>query len=260
MVAMAVDGATVDIEMAGDGPPLVLLHSVLTDRGAFDRVRPVLAGKRTLVLVNLPGFGASDPAPPGIAATADRVAGLMRQLDLGPETAVLGHGYGGAVALSLASRHGDDFAALAVVSTTPAYPESGRGVLAAMAARAEAAGMAAVADAALSRLFPEGYPAEAPAIVAERRACLLAMDPQRFAATCRVLAATDLHGALADITNPTLVMVGERDVATPPADARALAAGIPGARYVEVPGAGHAPHIEAPAHFLETIATFVDGG
>lgn len=260
MVGISVDGANVDVEVSGDGPPLVLLHSALTDRGAFDRVRPALAGKRTLVLVNLPGFGASDPAPPRVDAVADRVAGLMGILELGLETAVLGHGYGGAVALTLAARHGERFAALAVVSTTPAYPDSERGLLRAMATRAETAGMAAVAEAALGRLFPEGFPAEDPDVVAGRRACLLAMDPRRFAETCRTLAATDLHGLLPEIANPTLVMVGERDLATPPASARALADGIPGARYVEVPGAGHAPHIEAPQSFLDTIATFVDGG
>jgi pimeloyl-ACP methyl ester carboxylesterase len=49
---------------------------------------------------------------------------------------------------------------------------------------------------------------------------------------------------LADI--PTLVLVGDRDRLTPPVDARTLAAAIPGARLVELRGAGHCAMLEQP--------------
>ena len=48
-----------DVEVAGKGPDLVLLHSLLSDRGAFDRVKDALAASFRLHLVSLPGYGKS---------------------------------------------------------------------------------------------------------------------------------------------------------------------------------------------------------
>ena len=75
---MAAHNSTLDIVMMGqpkDGRrDLVLLHSLLSDRTAFDRIAPRLALERRLWLVNLPGFGASAPAGPGLEDFADRIA------------------------------------------------------------------------------------------------------------------------------------------------------------------------------------------
>src|SRR5262245_66347694 len=46
----------------GEGPDLVLLHSLLADRHAFDPVLPALAAKHRVTLINLPGFHGSQPA------------------------------------------------------------------------------------------------------------------------------------------------------------------------------------------------------
>ncbi|MGH8641919.1 MAG: alpha/beta fold hydrolase, partial [Burkholderiales bacterium] len=54
--------AHLDLAQTGSGRDLILLHSLLTDRSAFDLVVPDLAKTRRLTLVNLPGYGASTPA------------------------------------------------------------------------------------------------------------------------------------------------------------------------------------------------------
>jgi 3-oxoadipate enol-lactonase len=51
--------------------------------------------------------------------------------------------------------------------------------------------------------------------------------------------------------------VGSLDAATPPALARELASGIPGARLVELPGCGHCPPLQQPAAFMAAIAPFL---
>jgi pimeloyl-ACP methyl ester carboxylesterase len=53
------------------------------------------------------------------------------------------------------------------------------------------------------------------------------------------------------------VICGERDRFTAPEYARRLANGISGARFVEIPGVGHYPHIEAPELFAQTVAEFL---
>lgn len=77
MQTVAVEGGALEIAEHGAGPPLVLLHSLLTDSPAFDRVVPDLARGHRVILVNLPGFGRSSPVEPSIERIADRVAALF---------------------------------------------------------------------------------------------------------------------------------------------------------------------------------------
>ena len=63
----------------------------------------------------------------------------------------------------------------------------------------------------------------------------------------------DVRAALATIGVPTLVVVGELDPSTPPNVARLLAAGIPNASFVEMPGIGHLPPNEAPQEFNRLV-------
>ncbi len=117
--------------------------------------------------------------------------------------------------------------------------------------------MEAIVQTAVRRIFPERYLAEHPQASEERRAVLVKANPQHFAAACRALARVDLRAALPQIANPTLVVVGSLDAATPPALAREVAAGIPGANLVEIPGCGHCPPLEQPEKFLEIVEPFL---
>jgi len=64
---------------------------------------------------------------------------------------------------------------------------------------------------------------------------------------------------LSTIVVPTLVMVGAEDPTSPPAMMQAMAAAIPGARYVVVPAAGHVSPLEQPLVSSRAIADFLDG-
>src|SRR5258708_20598426 len=95
MPVVNVKGASVEVESLGAGRDLVLLHSLLAERSAFDRVAPLLARKRRVWLVSLPGYGASSPAGTDVEHYADRIAELLEALRLPRETDVLGNGFGG---------------------------------------------------------------------------------------------------------------------------------------------------------------------
>ena len=254
---MSSGGTRLDVVRSGEGRNLVLLHSLLSDRSAFDRIAPRLAAERRLWLVDLPGFGASAPAGPTLEDIADRIAAELPKLGLSGETDLLGNGFGGFVSVALAVRHGRLFDRLVLVDTGAAIPPEGKGAFEAMAARVEAQGMEAILETALQRMFPDDFLAVHPEIAEERKASLRAARPEHFAAACRALARFDARGALAGIRNPTLVMVGLRDTATPPALSRELAAGIPGAALVELPHCGHSPHIQDPEGFWRTIKPFL---
>jgi 3-oxoadipate enol-lactonase len=246
-----------DVEIEGRGRDLVLLHSLLSDRSSFEPLAARIAGERRLVLVSLPGFGASPPAGPALGDYADAIAGLFDGLALPPTTDVMGNGLGGFVALMLASRHGARLERMVLVGSGVAFPEAGRATFRALADKVEKDGMAAVADAAMRRMFPEPFIAAHPDIIAGRAAAFRLIDPGVFAAACRMLAALDLAPELARIRNPTLIVVGAADQATPPALGRALADRLADAKLVELPGLGHCPHVQDPDAFVAAVAPFL---
>jgi len=239
------------------GPDLVLLHSLLSDRSAFDRIAPRLAAERRIWLVNLPGFGASAPAGPGLENFADRIAQELPKHGLTGKADLLGNGFGGFVSVALAVRHGAMFDRLVFVDTGAAIPPEGKGAFAMMAERVETGGMEAVLATALQRMFPDDFLAAHPAIAEERKASLRAANPQHFAAACRALAKFDHRDHLAGIRNSSLVIVGLRDTATPPALSYALAKGIAGAKLVELAHCGHSPHIQDPEGFWLALKPFL---
>jgi pimeloyl-ACP methyl ester carboxylesterase len=255
MAIIRVDGAALEVEQSGDGPDLILLHSLLTDRRSFAPVVPALTLRRRVTLLSLPGFGASTPAGPAIEDDADRVAGLLSSLGERPD--VIGNGLGGFITIALAARHGQRLGRIVLADTAAGFPEAGRAPFRAMAEAVERSGMAAIVDTAVRRIFPEPYLAAHPEAARERSEVLLQANPAHFAAACRALAAVDLRDALPRIANPTLVVVGALDAATPPDLARELASSIAGATLVAIPGCGHCPPLEQPAAFLAAIATFL---
>src|SRR5471032_2540090 len=254
---MTASKTALDVVKMGQGPDLVLLHSLLSDRTAFDRIAPRLAAERTLWLVNLPGFGASDPAGPGLEEFADRIAEELPKLGLSGPTDLLGNGFGGFVSVALAVRHGAMFDRLVLVDTGAAIPPEGKGAFAMMAERVETGGMEAVLATALQRMLPDDFLATHPDIAEERKASLRAANPQHFAAACRALAKFDHRDHLAGIRNRSLVIVGLRDTATPPALSYALAKGIAGAKLVELAHCGHSPHIQDPEGFWQALKPFL---
>jgi len=248
----------VDHDQRGNGPDLLLIHSLLTERSVFDLVLPQLAARYRVTRINLPGFGSSPPAVlHSVADHADHVARVMDELGLPKDVTVFGNGFGAFVALELAIRHGGCFGPLIVADTLAAFPERARVPFRVMAERVLAGGMAAVLDTAIARMFPPAFAARHPELMAERKAALAAVDAQCFARACLALAALDLTRDAPRIANPTLVLCGALDQTTPPALARELAQLIPGARYEDIPECGHCPMLEQPALLTERVQGFL---
>lgn len=256
MERAAAVGDRLDVGTIGSGPDLVLLHSLLSDRSSFLPLAHRLAGQRRVSLINLPGFGSSPPAEP-LNVYADRIAEYCDALRPAKPD-IVGNGLGSFVALALAARHGAGIGRIVLLGAAVAFPDQGRATFIGLAEKARRDGMTAIADIAMARMFPEDFIATHPDIVAERRAVFLNIDPSAFAAAAKALATLDLSSELDRIRNPTLVVVGEKDSATPPTLARELASRLPDARFVELPGVGHAPHLQALDLLVATIAPFLD--
>src|SRR5882724_7267345 len=248
---------TVNASQSGDGPPLVLLHSLLSDRASFDRIVPELSKSFRVVVPELPGFGESQAVSGGLAAVADRMAGAIDDCADGEDVIVLGNGYGGFVTLQMAIRHPNIATKLILADCGAAFSEAGREAFRNMAAASRARGLAAITDVAMRRLFAPEFQADHPELMRDRREAFLRTDPEVFRAACDALAGLDLRPELAQVKVPVLVLVGEHDEATPPPMSHELAAGLPNARLKVIAGCAHVPQLQSPEMFLEAIGNFL---
>jgi 3-oxoadipate enol-lactonase len=248
---------TVNASQSGDGPPLVLLHSLLSDRASFDRIVPELSKTFRVIVPELPGFGASEAVGGGLAAVADRMAGAIDDCADGEDVIVLGNGYGGFVALQMAIRHPNIATKLILADCGAAFSEPGREAFRNMAAAAKAKGLAAITDVAMRRLFAIEFQEANPDLMRDRREAFLRTDRDVFRAACDALSELDLRPQLGQVKVPVLVLVGEHDEATPPPMSREIAAGLPQARLKIIPGCAHVPQLQAPTAFLAAIGDFL---
>jgi pimeloyl-ACP methyl ester carboxylesterase len=83
-------------------------------------------------------------------------------------------------------------------------------------------------------------------------------DVEAFPRTARACIGHDTRDRLRDIAAPTLVVSGELDILLAPRLSQELAAGIPGARLVSLPGRAHQPFREAPEEFDLLVTAFWD--
>jgi 3-oxoadipate enol-lactonase len=250
-------GGTVNAAQIGKGPPLFLLHSLLSDRASFDAVAPKLSKSFRLIVPELPGFGRSLAVNGSLEDIADRMAEAVRDAALGEDTIVLGNGYGGFVALQMAIRHPAIATRLILADSGAAFSDAGRQAFRNMAAAAKASGLAAITDVAMRRLFAPEFQSAHPELMRDRREAFLKTDPQVFRAACAQLAELDLRGELAKVKMPVLVVVGEHDEATPPPMSHELAALLPDARLKIIAGCAHVPQLQSPKLFLEAISDFL---
>jgi 3-oxoadipate enol-lactonase len=241
----------------GTGSDLVVLHSLLADRHAFDPVLQRLAAKHRVTLINLPGFHGSQP--PMLALMDAYIAAIEDGFDefgIANDAVLIGNGFGGTVALAFALAHPERIAKLVLSDAAAGFPPEGRQQFAVMAQKVADSGLGSIAEIAAKRVFSPAYLAAHPEKIEERKAVLLAIDPKAFQAACKILQEADLTPLLHRLKVPTLVVCGEHDQATPPVLNKAIAEKVAGARYVELPGCGHCPPLEQPAQFIAAIEEF----
>ncbi|MFD3515553.1 3-oxoadipate enol-lactonase [Streptomyces sp. NPDC058657] len=238
-----------------DGPPeapnLLLGPSLGTSLAVWEPQIDALAQHFKVLRWDLPGHGGSTASLLRAGATVADLGRLVLELadSLGIERfSYAGISLGGAVGSWLAAHHPRRVDSLALLCTSARFgtPE----MWAERAALVRREGTAPLADSAPARWFTPRCHGPA---VERLRADQSATDPAAYAACCDALAAFDLRADLGKITAPTLVLAGREDRATPPADARLLADGIPGATLTELPHAAHLANVERPEPVLAAL-------
>ncbi len=271
MTRITLDGGfSLNVERAGAGPPLVLLHGFTGSAASWGPLAEMFAARFTTLAVDIVGHGGSSK-PRGLErygiarAARDAVAaveafGFVR-------ASWLGYSMGGRLALFIAATAPHAVERLVLIGASPGLVtsterEARRAADCALAERIERDGVPAFVDdwqalplfASQSRL-PEGM----------RRAIRrgrLANTAGGLANSLRGMgtgAQPSLHDRLGAIHAPALLLAGDED-ARFAAIAAEMASSMPNACALRVPAAGHAAHIEKPAYCARTITAFLREG
>lgn len=252
----------------GRGQPLLLLHAMGLDHSCFRPAFDRLAERFEVVYLDLPGCGRSRPWASYEALThdsiADAIATFCEQRGFN-DIVLLGHSQGGFLAQEFALRHPRLLSALVLVGTAPALDYMDV-VMANAQARADETQLAAV-----TRVFSSPMPSDESfaelwrtilplyfAQPAEERWAALMGDVLFSAAawnrSAELLGSFDVRAQLAEISLPTLLVSGEDDWITPPAQGAArIAQGISSADVVVLPSCGHFPWVERSEAFFAAL-------
>jgi 3-oxoadipate enol-lactonase len=245
----------------GEGRPVVFVHGFPHHRKAWAAQLRALAGHSRAIAVDLPGFGESDmPERFAIDAWANGLARFLDALEI--ERAIIaGLSMGGYVTLAFWRLHRERVLALVLADTRAgADTEEGKQKRRETIDLARHEGPTAVARALLPGMVGKSTREREPSVVAAMRAMLESMSVDSIVgASEAMMNRPDATSLLATIDVPTLIIVGEEDVLTPPKESRAMHAAIPGSRLEIIPSAGHVSNVERPAAFNQVLTEFIAG-
>ena len=263
MAHVTIRGARLWVEDTGGEKPLVLFaHGLLWSTRLFDAQVAALRGRYRCVAWDHRGQGQSE-VPAGRAITIEQcyedAVALIEHLGGGPVHFV-GLSMGGFVGMRLAARRPEWIRSCMLLETS-ADPEPAENVprYRRLNHVARWFGLRPVAGRVMPIMFGRTFLTD-PERASERavwRARLLGNRRDIVRAVQGVIERDGVYDELRNITCPTLVVVGEEDVATVPAKAERIHAAIRGSTLVRIPRAGHSSSVEQPALVNAAITEFL---
>jgi pimeloyl-ACP methyl ester carboxylesterase len=254
-------------ETAGEGASLVLSHAGFVDCRMWDDQWSDFAQHYGVIRFDMRGFGKSDLGTLPIERRQDLYR-LLKQLDV-TRASLLGCSLSGEMMLDFALEHPEMVAALILVSTVPGgfelQGEPPRQLVEMMTSVQQ--GNLALASELQNQIWIDG-PFRQPEQV-NPRVRQRAAEMNRIALANGTWARADAQpgnplnppaiGRLAEIRVPTLIIVGQLDHPEILRAAEVMAAMIPGAGRVIIPGCAHLPNMEQPEDFNRAVLDFLRG-
>lgn len=243
----------------GSGLPVVFLHAFPLNRTMWEPQIGALVAECRCIAIDFRGFGDSLPAPPfTVDRYADDVAAVLDALQI-ERAVVVALSLGGYVAFALWRRHRARIRGL-VLSNTRATADSEE-LIARRLALIEIArtqGSTAVANMQIAGLMGKSTRDKRPDVYDAMHRMMAQTGVDGIVGGLEaMMARPDSTETLATIDMPTLVVVGDEDVITPPKEVRRIHEGIAGSRMEVLRGAGHLANVERPAAFNTVVSEFL---
>jgi len=250
-------------EDSADRVPVLWLHGFPLNNTMWDLQVADLADVARSITPDLRGHGQTEPTAPlpySMAMMADDCVRLLGYLEYDGPVVLAGLSMGGYVALEICRRAPERVMGL-ILAATKATPDPD----AAKAARDESARVAAaegvgpIVEGLLPKLLaPHAYEQE-PELVEYLREMMLSTTPEGIVGAQGAM--RDRPDSMPDLPGlnvPALIIHGEDDQLIPTAEAEAMAAALPAAELVLIPGAGHMVNLEQPEVFDEAVRGFLE--
>jgi pimeloyl-ACP methyl ester carboxylesterase len=261
-------GCRFSFRVEGQGAPVVFIQGVGVHGGGWTPQVEALRTRHQCLTFDNRGMGGSQPT--GTAMTVEQMAAdtlwLMDQAGWG-SAHLVGHSLGGPVAIEVACTQPQRVRSLSLLCTVARGRDATRltARMLWLGLRSQVGSKRARRRAFLEIVMPRAAleRADTDALAAELKRLFghdLATQPPVAMKQLRALRAYDASGRLDRVTGiPTLVMSAAHDPIAPPVFGRALAAGIPGARYVEFEDAAHGLPIQHAARVNELLGEHFAG-
>lgn len=252
------NGIAINYVVEGQGPWVVMSHSLACNVSMWDEQATLLAKKFRVLRFDTRGHGATD-APAG-AYTLDQLAGdllgLLDALEI-REAHYVGLSMGGMIGMTFALRHPGRLASLVLCDTSSRVPPEAGPVWEGRIKAAREQGMEPLVEPTLQRWFTEPFYKSNKPLMQRVGAMIRATPVDGYIGCCHAIPKIDLTDKLGAIRVPVQVIVGDQDVGTPVAMSEAIRAAIPGSELVVIPSASHLSNLEQPQAFNRALSDFL---
>lgn len=260
MPTIRANGIEFRYDIQGEGPWLVMCHSLATDLTLWDDNLAALTPHFRLLRFDSRGHGGSSAPdlPYDLAMLTADVLGLMDALDI-QRAHFCGISMGGMIAQHVALAAPERIDRLVLLSTTSGYPPEARALWAQRIEAVRRNGVEPLVQPTLERWFTSPYRAAHPDVMARIGNLIRATPPPGYIGACYAIAGLDITERLPAIQSPTLVVAGADDAGTPPAMGRLIAERIAGAHFELVPSASHLCNVEQTDRIGHLMKQFLVG-
>ena len=244
----------------GDGPPLILVHGIGAARDTWRYLIPKLRDRFTVISYDLRGHGAS-PMPTIPFELDALVADLERVRERADvESAhVAGHSLGGMIGPAYAREHPERVRSLGVLSTAAFRTEDDGAKVRSVVDAMRRDGIPNILPTLKDRWYTDEFLATREDVVQRRMDQVIGTDPEVFLNVFRIYATFEMGPWLHEVTAPSLVLTGEKDGGCPPRLNEKIAAAMPNAELVILPGYKHSILLECGELVADHLIRFIEG-
>lgn len=252
------NGIDLNCIVEGEGPWLVLSHSLACNLSMWDAQVKHLKHRFQILRFDTRGHGGSD-APTGaydLDMLAADLLGVMDNLRI-RQAHYVGLSMGGMIGMTFALKHPQRLRSLVLCDTTSRVPPEAGPIWEGRIKTAGEQGMEPLVEPTLQRWFTEPFYKSDKATMSRVGQMIRSTRPEGYVGCCHAIKQINITDRLGAVTCPTHIIVGDQDVGTPVAMSKAIQQAIPGAGLDVIASASHLSNLEQPAAFNQSLDGFL---